>query len=157
MTQRQRHLLWRLAAGLLGSLVVYLLVKMLGPALAIAIVAGDFAMARFDTLGRLKMQRVVKLPRYMMATRAIGGGTIPIDLTREEPSLCLVWEYDAIAQEWIGAWETGYGFTSVRFPLATTRDLNVDEIDMYRARATVMGNNEPMPALDPKYAVGRDG
>ena len=68
-------------------------------------------------------------PRFMMATKAMSGGIQPIDISRDEPDLCQVWS--EAGDNYIGAWETGFGFVNVRFPKATTRPLTDEEITRY--------------------------
>lgn len=72
------------------------------------------------------------LPRYLMATKALSGAEDPakrIDISRDEPDLCCV--YAEEGENYIGNWETGYGFVRVRFPKATTRELCEDDLNHF--------------------------
>jgi len=60
--------------------------------------------------------------RNMMATKALHKLG---DLSCEEPSLCVVWDEDD--ECYIGMWVVGIGFTDVRFPKSTTRELTEEE------------------------------
>lgn len=68
------------------------------------------------------MFRLLKTPRYMMATTAkhqLG------DISRDEEDYCYIKEE---TKGWYrGSWVTGYGFFNVRFPKETTRELTEEE------------------------------
>lgn len=66
-------------------------------------------------------------PRNMMATKAvIKSGQ---DISRDEPSLCLV--YDETETHYIGQWVEGLGYIDVKFPKETTRELTAEEIEIF--------------------------
>ncbi len=67
--------------------------------------------------------------RYVMATTAhhqLG------DLSRDEPNLAII--YGETDTDWIGEWATGVGLVNVRFPKATTRELNDAERQQYSGK-----------------------
>jgi hypothetical protein len=79
-------------------------------------------------------------PKHMMATRAdhkLG------DISRDEPSLCLIEREDG--DNYIGAWVTGFGFFDVKFPKATTRELTDSEADHFGNRAVRIGSGPSIP------------
>jgi hypothetical protein len=78
--------------------------------------------------------------RYMIATRAIHKLG---DISRDEPDLCFIRDEDDDA--YIGAWVTGLGYTQVRFPKDTTRDLTSEEVADYGSRYVQLNNYEPTP------------
>ena len=78
-------------------------------------------------------------PKYMMATKAqhlLG------DISRKEPDLCHV--HAKTKENYIGSWVTGYGFIKVEFPVETTRDLTVEEIEKYNSQYVQISNQPPM-------------
>lgn len=73
--------------------------------------------------------------KYMMGTTAIHGMG---DISRAEPDLCVVDHEEG--DNYIGNWVCGFGFVSVKFPKATTRDLTPDEIEKYHGMAVGVGD-----------------
>lgn len=79
--------------------------------------------------------------KYMMATKAthkVG------DLSRDEPDLCVIYNEDA--ENYIGNWQTGYGFVEVKFPKATTFELTEDQKNFYRSKVLEHSNGIRFPA-----------
>ena len=72
-------------------------------------------------------------PKYMMATTAIHQLG---DISSEEPDLCIVVE--ETETDYIGNWVFGLGFFGVKFPKATTRELNEAEIAEYQGMKLAM-------------------
>lgn len=64
--------------------------------------------------------------RYAMATKATHKAG---DISRDEPDLCFVYAVDG--ENYVGAWEAGYGMMYVRFPKGTTRELTAEEREHY--------------------------
>lgn len=76
----------------------------------------------------LREPEVIPLPRYMIGTTATH---VMGDLSRSGEtidSMCLLRRYDPGAHEYIGEWETGFGFIDVRFPADTVRELTENEL-----------------------------
>lgn len=76
-----------------------------------------------------------KLPRYMMATKAIHKTG---NISRKNPDLCYVCSEDA--ENFIGNWVTGFGFVYVKFPKNTTRELTVKERDEFNGMQIKIGD-----------------
>lgn len=92
-------------------------------------------------------------PRYMMGTSAFAGGDGLLDISRDKPDLCHIER--EVGDNYIGAWQTGYGFVEVRFPKATTRNLTRREIAHYaRLKVDAPWMPVPQPALAPRVAAG---
>jgi hypothetical protein len=71
----------------------------------------------------------------MMATEAFDKlGNI----SRDNPDVCVIFEEDE--GNYYGNWVTGFGFTNVRFPKATTRELTAEEKDRYDGVGIQIGN-----------------
>lgn len=79
-------------------------------------------------------------PRHMMGTTAIHQLG---DISRDEPSLCLVEREDG--DDYIGAWVTGFGFFNVRFPKSTTRALTDEEAEHFGKRAVRISGGPAIP------------
>ena len=76
--------------------------------------------------------------KYMMATKAyhkLG------EMSSETPDLCQVHSEDS--KNYIGAWETGFGFFDVKFPKETTRELTEKEKEEYTGK-TIMLSGVPV-------------
>lgn len=77
--------------------------------------------------------------KYMMGTTAIHQLG---DISREEEDLCLVrFEH---GDNYVGSWVTGMGFMEVKFPKATTRELNEVEIEFFNKQFVQLASNPPM-------------
>lgn len=74
--------------------------------------------------------------RYMMATKAIHNLG---DISREKPSLCFITGEDE--KNYIGNWVEGMGFTNVKFPKDSTRELTYDEKKKYNGFRVGIGND----------------
>lgn len=72
-------------------------------------------------------------PKYMMATTAMHQLG---DISSPEPDICVVSE--ETETDYIGNWVYGLGFFGVKFPKATTRELNEAEIEHYRGQKLAM-------------------
>lgn len=82
--------------------------------------------------------------RYMMATTAIH---MLGDISSCTPDLCEV--YAEEGDDYIGRWITGFGFTGVKFPKSTTRELTPEERDKFDG-TVVHVNDVPQPAIRTK-------
>ena len=77
-----------------------------------------------------------KIPQnYKMATTAIH---MLGDISRETADICIVSYEDD--DNYYGNWVTGFGFVDVKFPKATTRDLNKKEIEKHHGQPMMMGD-----------------
>jgi len=92
--------------------------------------------------------------RYMMATRAMHAlGNI----SRDEPDLAII--HGETTDDYIGAWVAGVGYTNVRFPKSSTRELTAAERALYRTKAIeIAGHVQPIridePAESTALAIG---
>lgn len=66
--------------------------------------------------------------KYMMATRATHRCG---DLSRERPSLAIVYPDGEREDHYVGEWAAGIGFINVEFPKDTTRPLTDEERELY--------------------------
>lgn len=66
--------------------------------------------------------------KYMMATRATHRCG---DLSREKPSLAIIYPDGEREDHYVGEWASGIGFINVEFPKDTTRPLNDEERELY--------------------------
>ena len=66
--------------------------------------------------------------KYMMATRATHKTG---DLSRERPSLAIIYPDGEREDHYVGEWAAGIGFINVEFPKDTTRPLNDEERERY--------------------------
>lgn len=80
--------------------------------------------------------------RYMMATTAIHKLG---DISRDAPDLAWITGEDG--DDHIGAWVAGFGYTQVRFPKATTRELTVAEREFFNGRELEL-NGRPAGRVD---------
>lgn len=80
----------------------------------------------------------MSFPRYMMATTAIHQLG---DISSDAPDICRVVREEG--DDYIGSWVTGFGFFNVKFPKATTRELNEDEREKYRSLWYQLADNPP--------------
>ena len=64
--------------------------------------------------------------RYMMATKGIHKLG---EISRDQPDLAWITGEDG--DDFTGVWVTGFGYFNVRFPKATTRELNAEEHARY--------------------------
>jgi len=71
---------------------------------------------------------------YKLATKAFHGLG---DISNDTPDICHVYKEDE--ENFYGAWVYGIGFIDVRFPKATTRDLNPEEIEYYHGKNISLG------------------
>ena len=88
-------------------------------------------------------------PRYMMATLAFSGGTPMLNISRDEPDLCVVQEFDEDRRCFVGSWCTGFGFYGVLFPSYTTHELTDANREHYGTRFLVGPQGQCWPALAP--------
>jgi len=77
---------------------------------------------------------------FMMGTKAYAGVSKKIDISRDVPDLCQVW--DETKYYYIGAWEAGFGFMNVHFPKSTTRPLTNKEVDDFLLKVVEMPNGQ---------------
>jgi len=90
-----------------------------------------------DAIEELKqIERKLKKPRYMMATKAIHKLG---DISRDVPDLCYVHSEDE--ENYIGNWTAGFGFINVKFPKKTTRELTEKEKERYNGTQIIVGSN----------------
>jgi hypothetical protein len=80
---------------------------------------------------------VLKLPRYMIGTKAMH---LLGDLSEPDGALCILHEYDAATREYIGEWSEGFGFINVRFPADTLRELTAEEYSALDGKIRVIGS-----------------
>jgi hypothetical protein len=66
------------------------------------------------------------------------------DLSRDEPDLAIIGSEDV--ENYIGNWQTGFGFINVRFPKETTRELTEEEKTFYRTKFVGHSNGISYPA-----------
>ena len=76
----------------------------------------------------------IKPSIYKLATKAFHGLG---DISNDTPDICSVCKEDE--ENFYGAWVYGIGFIDVRFPKATTRDLNPEEVEYYHGKNISMG------------------
>ncbi len=71
----------------------------------------------------------------MMATKA---NHKMVDLSREEPNLCIVFEEDE--DNYYGNWFSRFGFVKIQFPKSTTRELTSEEVEKWHGQVTMIGD-----------------
>jgi hypothetical protein len=100
-------------------------------------------------IAQREREREARQPKgYRMATTAIHKMG---DISRDEPSLCYI--RGESGDDYIGEWQTGYGFIDVRFPKATTRKLTPEEHAKYSGLRRQIGGIVTDPRVIPDCDV----